>query len=154
MAYHNHGWVYYKDSTYTSGSPLAVNNARVQLTNDGLGSTTETSFAPHDMSLWVGDKITPPYVGSSFSMRVDFKADPAGVSDWGDFQLDIGSGAPINVVTRTVTMQKSGVNAVSIGVPIFCLTTFVTNGGKLYFDTSTSGDSIDVYDIAIFLAMN
>jgi len=150
-----HGWAYYQDSTYTSGSPLVVNNARVQLTNDGLGANTEDAYLPNGISaLWIGNKITPENVGDAYEIRIDFKAKMSQTNAYGEVQLDIGDGSIINIIKRTITFPRgAGVeHSFSMGFPIFCLSTFVTNGGKLYFDTTQGSDNMSVYDIAIFIA--
>ena len=147
------GWGFYSDSTYTSGSPLNSNNAKTQITIDGLGATTETGYLPTGVTnLWSSNKITPAVLGDSYDLRLDFTAAPTGVSDYAEVLLDIGTGgSPINIVSRTVTFAKAGATSVSIGFPIFALSTFMANGGTLYFDTSVSGDNIDIYDISLFL---
>ena len=145
------GWGNYRDTAYTSGSPLAVNNAKVRLTCNSLGSTTdETHLPPGSSSFWNASTnlIIPNGIGGGWDLRVDFVADPAGVSDYMELILDIGDGSPdIPIVTRTVTFAKAGASSISIGFPLFAGSTFNTNGGKLFLDTSGSGDSIDIYDI-------
>lgn len=149
------GWAYYQDSTHTSGSPLAVNNARVQFTVNGSGANTNTTYLPSGMSnLWAGDKITPENIGDAYEVRVDFTAEMNSANGYAELQIDIGSGSQINIVTRTVTFAKgTGVaQKFSFGFPIFCLSTFVSNGGKIYLDTSSGSDNMDVYDKAVFIS--
>jgi hypothetical protein len=147
------GWGYYQDSTYTSGSPLVANNAKVQMSIDGLGANTEITQLPNGVTnLWdvATNKIIPKSIGDSYAIRVDLSASPTTASDWLDFIIDIGTGAPdIPVVTRTLTFAKTGTTNFSIGVPIFSMSTFVTNGGKLYLDTSVSADNVSIFDMAI-----
>lgn len=149
------GWANYRDSTYTSGSPLNANSAKVQLTNDGLGATTNTTYLPDGVSgFWNSstNKITPSAVGDAFDLRIDMTAEPAAANDWFEIIIDIGDGSPdVPIVTRQVSLKKSGASKLSIGFPIYCLSTFLTNGGKIYLDTSSSGDNISFYDIGIFL---
>ena len=149
------GWATYSDSTYTSGSALTSNNAKTQITIDGLGSGSNSTYLPEGVTqLWdsTTNKIIADQVGDAYDIRLDFKADPSTASDYAEFILDIGDGAPdIPIVTRTVTFAKTGASSISIGFPIFSLATFIANGGKLYFDTSGSGDNIDIYDITLFI---
>lgn len=155
MSYSPRGFVFLQDSQYTTTNRLSVNNARVQLTNDGLGANTSTLYAPQGMdSLWVNNELVPPYQGFYFNARIDFQCEPGGVSDYMEVQADIGTpGSPINILSRTQSFTKTGVNAVSIGVPIFCLATFVANNGKLYFDTSGSGDNIEIWGISLYIGV-
>lgn len=147
------GWAVYYDSTYTSGSPLAVNNAKVQLTNDGAGSSTNTDHLPTSMqNLWASDKVIAQKLGNVYDILIEFKADPGSPSDSGDLIIDVGNGSPVVIVDRLISLSRSGVNNVSIGFPVWVLQDFVDNGAKIYFDTSATGDSINVYDFIIFIA--
>jgi len=150
---HQIGWEYHQDNTYTSGSPLAVNNARVQVTNDSAGANTVTTESPYNHSaLWSSNKVIADHVGEGLILRVDFTCNPAGVSDYAQLQFDIGTGAPdIVVVDRTVSFQKTGDTLVSTTSALFVGSTFVTNGCKIYLDTSSSGDSIDIFDIGVLV---
>ena len=147
--------MFLQDSQYTTSNRLSVNNARVQLTNDGLGANTSILYAPQGMdSLWVNNELVPPYQGFYFNGRVDFQCETGGVTDYMDIQVDIGTpGSPINILTRTQMFTKTGVNSISIGVPIFCLATFVANNGKIYFDTSGSGDNIEIWGIQLYIGV-
>jgi len=154
------GWAQYADDTYTELSPLNVDNAKVQLTIEPLTSTPLTSFLPQGVSnFWDltplssgGQKIMAHTVGDALDMRIDFKADPTTLNDYADIILDIGDGSPDNpIVTRTITFSKTGINSISVGFPVFTLDTFVTNGGKIYIDTSESGSNIDIYGAKIFI---
>ena len=155
MSYSPRGFVFLQDSQYTNSNRLSVNNARVQLTNDGLGANTSILYAPQGMdSLWVNNELVPPYQGFYFNGRVDFQCETGGVTDYMDIQVDIGTpGSPINILTRTQMFAKTGVNSISIGVPIFCLATFVANNGKIYFDTSDSGDNIEIWGIQLYIGV-
>ena len=147
------GWAVYYDSTYTSGSPLAVNNAKVQLTNDGAGSSTNTDYLPTSMqNLWASDKVVAQKLGDVYDILIEFKADPSTANDSGDLIIDVGNGSPIVIVDRLINLSKAGVNNVSIAFPVWVLQDFVDNGAKIYFDTSLTGSSIDVYDFIIFIA--
>jgi hypothetical protein len=154
------GWAYYEDGTYTSGSPLSVNNALVQLLIDGLGANTEKDQLPVNSSgsaieLWntLTDKITPINVGDAYDLRLDFQASTATPSTYMDLKLDIGTGTPNNIVTRTLTFPKGTgtAHSFSVGFPIFTLATFLSNGGKLMLDTTGLGANVSVWDIGLFI---
>jgi hypothetical protein len=151
------GWEYCVDSTYTSGSPLALSNDRVLLPCDGLGATSENGYLPSGVSeLWntTLNKVVSANIGNAFEIRIQFTVLPGGVNDeWFDIEFDIGDGAPdIVIASRTITAPK-GTSAfvASVAVPLFSLATFVTNGGKIYINTTGSGDSFDIYDISIMI---
>lgn len=149
------GWAVYEDSQYTSVSPLASSNANTQLTINGLGAGTTTTYLPTNVTeLWntTSNKIVADQLGDAYDVRLDFKADPATASDYAEIVFDIGDGGgTLPVVSRTITFAKVGASSFSIGFPIAALATFMTNGCKIYIDTSGSGDAIDIYDISLFI---
>lgn len=151
------GWAQYIDGQYTSGSPLSVNNAKVQLTIDttvGSGSKNET-YLPSGVTTFFNETsntIEAQKEGDAYTVRVNFVGDPAGVSDFGEIVFDIGDGAPdIPIATRTVSFAKATATSVSTTTSLFSLSTFVANGCKIYFDTSNSGDNVDIYDISVVI---
>lgn len=151
------GWAQYIDGQYTSGSPLSVNNAKVLLTIDttiGTGSKIETYLPSGVDSFWdeSTDRIQAQKEGDAYTIRVNFVGDPSGISDFGQIIFDIGDSAPdIPIATRTVSFAKATATSVSTTTSLFSLATFVENGCKIYFDTSDSGDSVDIYDISIVI---
>jgi len=140
------GWASYVDTTHTSGSPQAYSSGtRTQWTNDG-GTTIDT-YAPNG-ALWSSDKITPTAVGEAYELRIDFTIDPGGPSAVLSLELDIGAdpfgGSSVVIVSRSFSLAKGAVvQSVSAGFPIYCLATFVANGGALAL---TSSVSADIYD--------
>ena len=146
------GWAVYADSVYTNASKLSISNAKVQLTIDGLGSQTNKKHLPKSMSdLWSSDKIVADTVGDVYDVMLEFKADPNSSNDSGNLTIDVGSGSPINIVDRLINLSNVGANHISIAFPIYVLHDFVKNGAKIYFDTSVTGNSIELYDISIFI---
>lgn len=147
------GWVYYKDSVYDNASRLSITSGtRTLFSVDGLGSGTETSYRdtlPTD--LWDSNTINPSAVGEAYSVRMGFEAAPTVTGDgYIEVQLDIGSGSEINIVESRLTLQKgSGVtHKFSYTASIFCLTTFNTNGGKIYLTPSIN---CEIWDKNIYL---
>lgn len=149
------GWASYEDSQYTSGAPLNSSNANTQLTINGLGAGTNTTYLPVGVTeFWntTSNKIVADELGDAYDVRLDFKADPATASDYAEIVFDIGDGGgTVPVVSRTITFAKTGASSFSIGFPIAALASFMTNGCKIYIDTSGSGDAIDIYDISLFI---
>mgnify|MGYP001585522617 CR=1 FL=1 len=151
------GWAQYVDGEYTSGSPLAVNNAKVQLTIDttvGTGSKEETYLPSGVDEFWdeTSNTIQAQKAGDAYTVRVNFTGDPGGVDDFGEIIFDIGDGSPdIPIATRTIVFAKATATSVSTTTSLFSLATFIANGCKIYFDTTGSGDSIDVYDISVVI---
>ena len=150
------GWEICDDTAYTSGSPLSVDNARVLLTCDGLGPNSNNTYLPDGVTeLWntTSNKIISGSTGNAFDVRVNFTADGGVTGDIMELELDIGDGSPdIVISSNTITQPKgAGPFVVSVSFPLFSLSTFVTNGCKLYLNSSNSGDDFDVYDISIFV---
>jgi hypothetical protein len=157
MSYNPSGWGYYADSVYTESNKLSVNNALVQLTCDGLGAATETSYLPSGYSdFWAGDTLLPQSVGRAFEGRVQFKCEsPGGPADWFDIVSDIGTpGTPIEISRRTVQITRDGENSISVSGVFFGGPTFYTNGGKLYFDSTPSGDNVSIWDISLLIKLD
>lgn len=146
------GWAYYDDSTYTSGSPLTSNNAKTQILIDGVGGDTVTSQLPSGVTaLWdaASDSITGVSEGDSLLVRLDITCAPASVNDFAELVFDIGSGSPIEIGRDTIRFSKTGSTRFLRTYDLFCGSTFAANGCKIYFDTSVSGDSIDIYDLGV-----
>ncbi len=145
------GWAIYEDNQYSSGSPLTSNSAKTQVTINGNGSSTNTTYLPTDVTdFWstVDNKITPAAEGDAYALRLDFTASPATASDYAEVIFEVNAAA---LAHRTVSFAKAGATSFSIGLPLAALSDFVTNGCKIYFDTSGSGDAIDIYDISLFI---
>lgn len=145
-----HGWAYYQDTLYTSGSPLNVNNTRTKITVNGLGAGTNTTYIPSNMTqMWdtTTNKIVPGGLGDSYILRVDFKAVSGTNNVEFDLELDIGS-----VIFEQSLIVSKGIgieHRFSVAIPIYCLSTFVANGGELYINTP---DNINYYDFGIFIS--
>ena len=149
------GWAIYEDSQYNAGAPLTSSNANTQLTINGLGAGTTTAYLPTGVTeLWntTSNKIIAAELGDAYDVRLDFKANPATASDFAEIVFDVGDGGgTVPVVSRTITFAKTGASSFSIGFPIAVLASFMTNGCKIYIDTSGSGDAINIYDISLFI---
>ena len=151
------GWGFYKDNA----SAQTFNTTAAKLSIDGAGATTEESYLPRDIrgsaSLWntTSDKITPIAVGDQYDIRLDLPITAkTGSPTLLTLQLDIGGGAtPTTViVTRDISVSKTPPFTLSVGFPIFCLTTFITNGGQIFLKTDTG--TVDITAPAILIARN
>jgi len=148
------GWAIYDDQA-SHTSAITVNNTKYPITIDGLGTTTNTTYLPAAVTeFWntTDNKIVPAKLGDAYDIRLDFKAQPTNQADYANLILDVGTiGSPIPVVNRSVSFLKTGISSFSVGFPIGTLSDFLTNGGKFYFDTSVSGDSVDISDVVLFI---
>ncbi len=153
--YARHGWAFYGDSAYTSGSPLTINNARVKVTIDGLHASTDKASLPAETTdLWDSstNKIIPCGLNDCYDIRLQFKAtDGAGLALY-DVELDIGGGIGI-ILERTKRVDKgAGVTVREfLASGLFVKSTFLANGGEFYIDTTDTGDSVDIWDISLFI---
>lgn len=151
------GWGNYSDAE-TTPATQTFNTTASKLQIDGGGSSTNENYLPLEIkgsdSLWdiANDKITPINIGDSYSVRLDFEVtgetgSPTDIT----IQLDIGGDVTptIPIVTRYSTAGKSTPYNVSIAFPIFCLSTFKTNGGQIFIDVDTG--SITVASRGIFI---
>lgn len=152
------GWGYYKDN----GSAQSFNTTPALLSIDGAGSTTETSYLPFPIrgsgNLWntSTDKITPIQAGDAYDIRLDLPVtsettNPTELT----IELDIAGstyGSAISIVERYAATGRSVPYNISIAFPIFCLSTFVTNGGQFWVYTDTG--SLQITNPAIYIGMN
>jgi hypothetical protein len=147
------GWAIYDDAT-SHTTPVVVNNSKTQLTIDTLGTTTETSYLPANVtSFWntTTNRITPAKLGDAYDIRIDFEATPSNVNDYANLILDVGDGVNIPLVNRSISFLKTGTSSFSVGFPIAAMNEFLTNGGRIFFDTSVSGSSVSVANIVLFI---
>lgn len=152
------GWGIYKDSK-TGASVQTINTTASLLQNDGAGSSTSVDYLPPEIrgsgNLWdtVNDKITPMAIGDSYELRLDINiAAKSGSPNELTITLDIGgtgTGITVNILERYINTTKAPPYKVSVGFPIYCLSTFVTNGGQFYLATDTG--TLDINEVGIFL---
>jgi len=148
------GWSMHTDSTYTAGSPLSIPvDTRTKLTIDGLGSDTNTTYAPPDGAIWdsINNRLTPNVVGSAFDLRLSiFSSYDSGASAKLDLEIDIG-GSIGNVYIQHNIFAKgpNETNEMAWSVPIFTLDTFVANGGTLYITPRES--AIKIWNIKLMI---
>ena len=150
------GWGNYQDGE-TTPATQTINTTPSKLLVDGLGSGSESGYLPREIrgsaELWDNvDSITPIAVGDAYDVRVTLEITAKTASpNVIDIVLDIGGAAGITIpiaqvqipVVATVPFTVTG------AIPIFCLSTFVTNGGSLFF--STDAGTLTVATRSIFI---
>ena len=152
---HNvNGWAIYDDLA-SATTPVSIANTKHQITIDGLGPVNETTYLPIGVtSLWnsTTNKITPAKLGDAYDIRVDFEVDATSVNDYANFIVDIGTDvSPNPIVNRSITFQKTGVSSFSVGFPVGVRPDFMTNGARLFIDTSESGSTIQLSNVDLFI---
>lgn len=155
--YSVHGWAYYQDSLTIPS--LSITSSETKLTIDGLGTNSESGYLPSEIlgtsELWdsVNNKITPINTGDSYTIRLDLEIlSKTGSPTLLDLKLDIGGGSSssINIVERIIGLSKAPPYSVSIGFPIFTLSTFNTNGGQFFIYTDTGSVEIGKRALSIY----
>jgi hypothetical protein len=150
------GWATYADTVYVSTNKLTVNNARTQVTVDGLGGTTETNYLPASSSeLWStnSNKVISSSVGNAMEVRVQFVAQAGAINTFFDIEFDIGAGTNCIVILDNV--EGAGVrtseHSYTLSMSTFSLATFVANGCRIYLNTEGDGSSWTFWDFRIFI---
>lgn len=145
------GWGNYTDATHTIGSPQSViSSTRTLVTIDGAGGATNTEYI-NDLpsNLWSSNKIHPETIGETYLIRISLIVDPATGSSnhYMDIELDIGGGIGV-IAGHTQILIKASASRYTITLGIFCLSTFVANGGEIYVTPSVN---CDIYGKEIYL---
>jgi len=135
--YDEKGWGYYQDGLSTP--TITVTTSFTQITIDALGSLTNESYLPREIrgtsSLWSGNKITPVNVGDDYDGRFDIEVTGrTGSPTYIEFIIDIGNSTPDTNRVFTGYMLSANATPYRQNLPIdfYTLSTFVTNGGKVY----------------------
>lgn len=137
-----HGWAYYQDGE-TSPATQEITTTASYLQIDGAGTSTNTAYLPNGISaFWdiTNDKITPENIGDAYTIRLDLEVtSKTGSPTLIDLSLDIGgtSSITIPIVERIISTTKTPPYKISVGFPIFCLSSFNTNGGRIFLTTDT-----------------
>lgn len=137
-----HGWAYYKDG----GTAQVIDSGVNLLSIDGTGATSDSNYLPAVIrgsgELWdvATNKITPIETGDSYMIRIDLPVTAkSGTPTELTVELDIGglSTPTIVIVDRFIPTAKSPPYTMSVSYSIFCLGTFVANGGQIFVTTDT-----------------
>lgn len=156
------GWANYSDGE-TTPATISITTTPTQLLIDGLGGTSESSYLPYEIrgsgELWdtANDKITPIGIGDSYDVRLDLEisaktGSPNNVTlvlDIGATPDGTGGAGSILIVERIINAGKTTPFKVSVGFPIFSLSTFVTNGGTIWLSTDTG--TVTIASRSIFI---
>jgi hypothetical protein len=152
------GWGFYADGdTVTQTVPALVGSA-IKFSVDGLGGTSESGFLPRvirgSSELWdtSTDDIIPITVGDAYVMRIGFTATAkSGSPNIMTVVLDIGStgGVTIPIVETSIATPNSFPRKIMIAIPIFALSTFLTNGGQILMYTDTG--TIDIEERTVLI---
>ena len=150
------GWANYADGL-TAPATQTLTTTPSLLLIDGLGATSSSDYLPREIrgisELWDGvDTITPINIGDAYDIRItiDITA-KSGNPNIIDAVLDIGVGAGITIPISEI--QRGVLTAppftITGSIPIFALSTFKTNGGRLFLSTDTG--TLTVAGRAIFI---
>ena len=139
------GWGnYVEDQTTPSTQVISSTASKLQI--DGGSALSESGYLPYEIrgvsELWdtVNNKILPIAVGDAYTFRLDFDVTAKSGSPNGlFFQLDIGgdTGVTNPIVNNLVLIDRTPPFSVSIGMPVFTLGTFLSNGGQIFLNTDT-----------------
>ena len=151
------GWGYYKDAGITPITQTFTTSP-AKLSIDGLGGTSESGYLPHEIrgvsELWdtTNDLILPIAEGDAYDVRIDLTIDSITASAaYLTLQLDIGGGLGPSIVifTNELAKPKTLPAKVAFTFPIFCLATFVANGGQIFLNTDAG--TMICSDFGIFI---
>ena len=156
------GWGFYSDGE-TTPATITVNTTPTKVLIDGLGGTSESGYLPYAIrgvsELWdtANDKVAPIALGDSYDVRLDLEisaktGSPSVITlvlDIGATPDGTGGAGSILIVERELGTAKTPPYKVSAGFPIFCLSTFVANGGSFWL--STDAGTVTIASRAIFI---
>lgn len=155
MPYPFAGWVNIADSQYTLGSPRTIlAGVRAQITIDGLGATTNRTYADGlHADVFEGNRFKPAALGEAYLLRLTCTVTQttSATGSYVSFQADIGTDAvPFISAERSIPLVKGqGVpTLLTISDPFFCLDTFGRNGARFYITPSTD---ITLWNTALFI---
>ncbi len=146
------GWQQITDTTYTSGSPLAIASGITGKIQTGTITEITTQLPTGVSTFWnnTTDKIVAVNNGDAFTLSLRFKA-KMNVSN-GIADIGINIGGALNIISQeTLLFSKgSGVEQrFDIDLSYFTGTTFIANGGTIEV-TPLNGD-IEIYDIVLVI---
>ena len=151
--YMHGGWGHYVDAQ----TEQTFNTTAVKLEIDGAGLTSESSYLPAAIrgtgELWdtTNFKITPIQAGDAYTLRLDLPITARTSANYITVQLDIGGGATpsIVIVEKRLECDRSAPFGLSVSIPLFALSTFVTNGCQVFLTTDTGSIGITAPSIHI-----
>lgn len=149
------GWVNIADSQYTLASPRTIlAGARTQITINGLGATTNRTYADGlHADVFDGNRFKPAAMGEAYQLRLTCTVTQttSGAGHYIAFEADIGADeVPFISAERSIPLVKGqGVpTMITISDPFFCLDTFGRNGARFYVTPSVD---ITLWGTALFI---
>jgi hypothetical protein len=138
--YDNTGWIEFRDTLNTESNRQTITAQQNNVITINKGVVLD-DFAPDGGDLlYVDNKIQPIALGDAYMVRLDFTAAVNNEFAFIDFDLFIG-GTIGTAIKRTFPLPK-GANVphtFSYTFLIYCLDTFVSNGGQLRLNPSHNG---------------
>ena len=142
------GYAVFFDETYTNASPLLIDTTPQTLKIDAASSIL--SYAGPGAANWwdeTTNRFRPDVIGSSFDFRVNFLARPLVANR--DIRLELDIGGALGVIwgaDRTLSRQAGVAVNKAFDSIIYCLDTFVANGGR--FLISATGP-VEIFDLSL-----
>lgn len=147
------GWGFWADD---ESSTQTYSSTPTKLTINSLGGTTDENNLPLEIrgqgTLWDDstNKITPIASGDTYSMRIGLNttslvSNPTRI----DCILDIGGQATptIEIARAGYTLKNQNEQPIMFSFPIFCLSTFLANGGQIFFEVNSGTVTVDKRNI-------
>lgn len=140
-------WASYVDSSYAA-TPVTIGTTRTQLVCDKDSVTENGLVGP---ALWdsSANVMRPRAVGEAYIIRLNLEAERLTTGN-DELIVELDIGGSVGVIYRTTsTVSLSGVRSHSFEIPVFCLSTFVANGGALYL--TTQGGDFEISGLSLFI---
>lgn len=144
------GWQQITDTTYTSGSPLAISSGVTAKIQTGTITTIDTQLPTGVSGFWnnTTDKLVGVNDGDSFAFTLRFKAKMSVANGYADISLNVG-GALGTITQKTIMFLKgSGTEQIfSENFVYFTGSTFLANGCDI--NITPQNGNIQIYDIVL-----
>lgn len=142
------GYVKISDSQYTSSSKLTiVSSTDTTITNNANSvNVTDTPVGVTAAMLWdeTTNRLQVPEEGSSWTLRVNFQAEPEFNGREFNLKVDLGAGGVVALESDRHTSGAGNAQTMSFTLDYYQDTAFDTNKGELIL--SVDGN-VDIYDI-------
>ena len=161
--YNMAGWGFYVEDQLTPSTQVITTTSSL-LQIDGGGLTSNTAYLPREIrgtgtQLWdtVNSKILPIGIGDGYTVRIDLQITAkSGSPTELTLDLDIsGLASPTTVIVeRIIGTSKTPPYTVSVGFPLFSLSTFKANGGQIFLRTDAGSVTLTSRQISIHRISN
>ena len=146
------GWVSINDLSKTSANPLTVQAARTKLSINS--DEVIDAYAPRGTSQAdyydnATKKIKSPVLGSSYCLRLNFKARPAQNNASITYEYDIGGSQGV-IMSGGIRLFKGGnaITPVTITSYNFTLETYIANGAEIFL---TPTHVTEIFDVSLVI---